>query len=492
MTHFPNNPGFTGTLRPLRLEGDIRDMEIEGEVPAELDGAFHRVHPDNQFAPKYEDDQFFNGDGMVSLFRVHDGKVDFRQRYARTDKWKLENRAGRSLFGQYRNHLTDDPAVAGQWRGTANTNVMVHAGKLYAMKEDSPCLIMDPVTLETDGYSDFGGALADIQTFSAHPKIDPATGNLCSFSYMAKGPMTYEMCYFEISPAGEVLYRIEFANKYLCMMHDFGITGDYAVWNVMPCITSMDRLEQRLPYFGFDHSLPTWLCVVPRRAGATAADVRWFKAPSNCFTGHVMNAFNDGTKVYFDLAIAQKNSFPFFPDVTGAPFDPVGGLSYLTRWCVDMAGNGEEFESVEQMTSKADEFPRIDDRYAGRPYRHGWMLAFDTSRSYEGPAGPFVSALNSLCHIDLATGTEQIWWPGPTCGIQEPAFIPRPGSSAEGDGYIVALVDDHVANYSQLCFFDAQHVAEGPIARARLPVKIRQGLHGNWSTAQQLAGASPA
>jgi len=488
MTHFPDNPGFTGTLRPLRLQGDILDMEIEGEIPSELDGAFHRVHPDNQFAPMFDDDQFFNGDGMVSMFRVHGGKVDFRQRYAHTDKWKLENKAGRSLFGQYRNHLTDDPSVAGQIRGTANTNVMVHGGKLYAMKEDSPCLLMDPNTLETFGYTDFDGRQQS-KTFCAHPKIDPVTGNMCAFSYMSKGPMTYDMSYMEISPAGELLFEVPFENKYLCMMHDFGITQDYAVFNVMPLITSMERLEKRMPYFGFDPSLPVWLAVVPRKAGASAKDVRWFKAPANCFTGHVMNAFNDGTKVYFDLPIAAKNSFPFFPDVTGAPFDPIGGLSYLTRWTVDLASNGEEFEQVEKMTSWADEFPRIDDRYAGQAYRHGWMLAFDTGRRYEGPPGPFVGALNTLCHIDLATGETKSWWPGATSGIQEPCFIPKSADAPEGEGYIVALVDDHVANYSDLCFFDAQRVDEGPIARAKLPIKIRQGLHGNWSTARQLAAA---
>jgi carotenoid cleavage dioxygenase len=258
----------------------------------------------------------------------------------------------------------------------------------------------------------------------------------------------------------------------------------------MPCVTSLERLEKRLPYFGFDHSLPTWLFVLPRKPGATAADGRWFKAPSNCFTGHVMNAFNDGTKVYFDLPIARKNSFPFFPDVTGAPFDPVGGLSYLTRWCVDMASNSEEFESIEQLTGLADEFPRIDDRYAGQPYRHGWMLIFDGTRPYEGPGGPFVGVINSLAHIDLSTGDTKTWWPGPQCGIQEPCFIPKSPTAPEGEGYVVALVDNHVTNYSELCFFDAQRVDEGPIARAKLPVRIRQGLHGNWSSAAQLGQAA--
>ncbi|MCW2363216.1 MULTISPECIES: carotenoid oxygenase family protein [Sphingobium] len=487
MAHFPNTFGFTGTLRPLRLQGDIHDVEIEGEVPADLDGAFHRVHPDNQFAPKFEDDQFFNGDGMVSMFRVKDGKVDFRQRYAQTDKWKLENKAGKSLFGMYRNPLTDDPSVEGQIRGTANTNVLVHAGKLYAMKEDSPCLLMDPNTLETHGYTDFGGRI-DSKTFCAHPKIDPATGNMCAFSYMSKGPMTHDMSYMEISPIGELLFEIPFQNKYLCMMHDFGVTEDYAVFSVMPLLTSMERLEKRLPYFGFDTTQPVWLAVLPRQAGATAADMRWFKAPSNCFVGHVMNAFNEGTRIYFDHPVAANNSFPFFPDIHGAPFDPIAGLGYLSRWSVDMASNSDEFESIEKLTNLADEFPRIDDRYATQAYRHGWMLVMDREKPYEGPGGPFVGMINSLAHIDLATGSTKIWWPGPQCGIQEPCFVPKSADAPEGDGYVIALVDNHVTNYSELCFFDAQHVDEGPIARAKLPMRIRQGLHGNWSTGAQLAG----
>ena len=90
MAHYPDSPGFTGSLRPIRLEGDILDMEAEGEIPGQLNGTFHRVHPDAQFPPRYEDDQFFNGDGMISLFRFRNGKVDFKQRYAQTDKFRKE------------------------------------------------------------------------------------------------------------------------------------------------------------------------------------------------------------------------------------------------------------------------------------------------------------------------------------------------------------------------------------------------------------------
>jgi len=266
------------------------------------------------------------------------------------------------------------------------------------------------------------------------------------------------------------------------------VTQDYAVFAVMPLLTSMERLEKRLPYFGFDTTQPVWLAVLPRQAGATAADMRWFKAPSNCFTGHVMNAFNEGTRIYFDHPVAANNSFPFFPDIHGAPFDPIAGLGYLSRWSVDMASNSDEFEGIEKLTNLADEFPRIDDRYTTQAYRHGWMLVMDREKPYEGPGGPFVGMTNCLAHIDLATGKTKSWWPGPQCGIQEPCFVPKSADAPEGEGYVVALVDNHVTNYSELCFFDAQHVDEGPIARAKLPVRIRQGLHGNWSTGAQLAG----
>ena len=118
------------------------------------------------------DDIAFNGDGMITRFHIHDGQCDFRQRWARTDKWNAEDEAGRGLFGTYRNPLTDDPSTKGMIRSTANTNAWLSGGKLWALKEDSPALVMDPVTMETSGFEKFGGKMTG-QTFTAHPKIDP-------------------------------------------------------------------------------------------------------------------------------------------------------------------------------------------------------------------------------------------------------------------------------------------------------------------------------
>ncbi|MDX9875612.1 MAG: carotenoid oxygenase family protein [Spongiibacteraceae bacterium] len=486
MAHFPDTPGFTGVLRPLRIECDIHDLEVEGEVPAELDGTFHRVHPDAQFPPKFENDQFFNGDGMISLFHFRKGKVDFRQRYAQTDKWKIEREAGESLFGAYRNPLTDDPRVEGMIRGTANTNVMVHGGKLYATKEDSPPLLMDPLTLETFGYTDFNGKMKS-QTFGAHHKIDPKSGNLCNISYASTGLLTRDCTYLEVNPQGELVLETFFEVPYYAMLHDFGLTEDYVVVHVVPIVSSWDRLRAGLPHFGFDTKLPVWLGVMPRRG--EGRDMRWFKAPKTVFASHVMNAFNDGSKVYFDIPQAEGNSFPFFPDVDGKPFDPIASRPYLHRWCVDMNSKKDEFESVEQLSPMIDEFPRIDERYVSQPYRHGWMLVMDPDMPME-TAGSRASGfrMNKLGHIDHATGEQKSWWAGPSSMIQEPCFVPRSATSPEGDGYLIALVDDLNTNYSDLVILEALRIEEGPIARLKLPFRMRSGLHGNWADRSKLRG----
>jgi carotenoid cleavage dioxygenase len=485
MSKFPGSPSFTGFNSPSRIEADIADLAVEGTIPPELNGAFFRVQPDAQFPPRLGDDIAFNGDGMITRFHIHDGQCDFRQRWARTDKWKLEKAAGKGLFGAYRNPLTDDDSVKGEIRSTANTNAFLFGGKLWAMKEDSPALLMDPATMESFGFEKFGGKMTG-QTFTAHPKIDPATGNMVAIGYAASGLCTDDVTYMEISPEGELLREVWFKVPYYCMMHDFGITDDYLVLHIVPSIGSWERLEKGLPHFGFDTTLPVYLGIIPRRDVVNATDIRWFKR-DNCFASHVMNAFQDGTKIHFDTPEARNNMFPFFPDAHGAPFDPIAGTSFLTRWTVDLASNGEDFDSVTRLTNTAGEFPRIDDRYTGRPYRYGWMLEMDPKRTVDlkgGSAGGLI--MNCLFLKDLETGAEQHWWCGPVSSLQEPCFIPRSADAPEGDGWIVQVCNRLDEHRSDLLIFDALAIEKGPVATVNIPIRLRFGLHGNWANAAEI------
>lgn len=53
---FPDRPQFSGFMKPCRFEGEVRNLEIAGTVPTELDGTFYRVMPDPQFPPFIDND----------------------------------------------------------------------------------------------------------------------------------------------------------------------------------------------------------------------------------------------------------------------------------------------------------------------------------------------------------------------------------------------------------------------------------------------------
>lgn len=486
MKKFPELPIYTGFNTPSRMEVDIYDLEVEGKIPDNINGAFYRVGPDPQYPPLLGDDIYFSADGMVSMFRFQNGRVDFKCRYVRTDRFNAEREAQRALFGAYRNPFTDDPSVQGKIRGTANTNVVFHAGQLFALKEDSPPVAMDPLTLETKGNWDFYGKLSS-QTFTAHPKIDPQTGEMIAFGYASKGIDTDDITYYVINPKGEIVHEVWFKMPYAAMQHDFGVTKDYVVFHVVPICSSLERAKAGKPTFGWDPTKEVYVGVLPRRG--EAKDIRWFRAP-NQFTSHVMNAYNEGTKIYFDTPVAEGNMFPFFPDVHGVPFDPQKAASRLTRWTIDYASGSSSFEH-KQLTQMVGEFPRIDDRYATEHYRHGYLTLSDYSRPIDTQLTAILDGmfLNCYGHVDLATGKEQVYYVGPVSTLQEPTFIPKSENAAEGEGYLVGLVNRHLERRSDLILLDAQHISDGPIATIRLPLHLRDGLHGNWVPDSQLAAA---
>ncbi|MED5545157.1 MAG: carotenoid oxygenase family protein [Pseudomonadota bacterium] len=489
MSHFPYSPSFTGFNTPSRIEADIADLAHEGAIPEALSGAFYRVQPDPQFPPRLGDDIAFNGDGMITRFHIHDGQCDFRQRWAKTDKWNLEHEAGKALFGAYRNPLTDDPSVKGEYRSTANTNAWIYAGKLWAMKEDSPALLMDPVTMETTGFETFGGTMKG-QTFTAHPKIDPVTGNMVAIGYAASGLCTDDVAYYEVNPQGELIREVWFKVPYYCMMHDFAITEDYLVIHIVPSIGSWERLEKGLPHFGFDTTKPVHLGVLPRREGVSGDEIRWFTR-DNCFASHVLNAWQEGSKIHFLTCEAKNNMFPFFPDIHGESFNGMEAMSYPTDWTVDMASNEDAFEAVTKLSETACEFPRIDDRFTGQQTRYGWFLEMDMKRPVElrgGSAGGLL--MNCLFLKDFATGEEQHWWCGPVSSLQEPCFVPRSAEGEEGDGWIVQVCNRLEEHTSDLLIFDALDIAKGPVATVHIPIRLRFGLHGNWVDAQDIGLAA--
>ena len=484
---FPDEPGFQGRFAPMRLEGEIRGLEvIQGEVPASLRGTYYRVGADPAWPPATPRDFYFNADGMVAMFRFANGYVDFRSRYVRTPRFKAEREARRSLFGAYRNPFTDDPTVAGLSRGLANTNVYWHGGRLLASKEDSWPIQLDPDTLDTVGEFNWDGDLSS-QTATAHPKIDPKDGSLVFFGYMARGETTPDIAYYEADAAGRVTHEAWFTAPYASMVHDWAVTENFVVFPIIPLTASLDRIKQGGPYYVWDGSEDVYLGVVPRKGG----DVRWYRG-TNRFASHIMNAFDDGRYIHIDTPVGEKSAFPWFPDIDGAPFDPEKTKGYLSRWSVDThadpdQGHGTTTFTQRKLTDCAGEFPRTDERRAGLGYNYGVINL--THVPGEVPGDGIPGGFRWLASIDPATGAMKRRFAGRDATVQEAIFVP-PATDAptpNGHGYVLQLIDRHATGTTELLILDAQHIDAAPVATLRIPIRMPGGLHGNWVSDKQLS-----
>lgn len=475
---FPATADFTGGLyKPARFEGEIYDLEVDGTVPDEIDGTFFQVAPDPQYPPMLGDDIFFNGDGAITAFTFKNGHVDFKRRYVMTERLKAQRAARASLHGIYRNRYTNDPSVSELNNSTANTNVVVHGGKLLALKEDSAPYALDPVTMETIGLWDFNGQLTSA-TFTAHPKIDPANGDLLCFGYEARGEATPDIVYYEIDASGRKKRETWIVAPYAAMIHDFAVTENYVVFPLMPLTSDLDRMKNGGRHFEWQPGLDQLFGVL-RRDG-DGRDVRWFKAP-NGFQGHTLNAFDDRGRIFIDMPITSGNIFYFFPQADGTVPPPETLASNMMRLTIDMnsTANGLDMTPLTQFPC---EFPRSDDRYMGRHYSHGFVIAMDPSKPFnEAQIGPRpFQFFNQLAHINVSTGRIKTWFADDQSCFQEPIFVPKSADAAEGEGYVIALRNRLLEQATDLLILDAQHLDEGPIATVKLPIRLRMSLHGNW------------
>ncbi len=476
---FPDVPLYRGWGAPLRLESDVRDLElVRGRLPADLEGTLYRCGPDRQYPPMVRDDVFIDGEGMAHMFRFGGGHVDYRSRWVRNERFLLQEKARRSLFGRYRNRYTNDPSVAGKSMGTANTNAIWHGGKLLILKEDSLPVELDPDTLETRGTWDFAGAVEAV-SLTAHPKLDLHRNELLMFSYQARGDGTRDFAFYIADGAGSIVHQAWFEMPYPGMVHDFAVTDTHVVAPFFPLVTDMDVVRDGGPFYRWHPEQGTHFAVLPRRG--SASEIRWFRGPA-VSAGHMMNAFNDGSKLHLDLCLYHGNCFEFFPSADGSPYRPAP--PELTRLTFDLAGTGEGYEE-KRLAPTPFEMPKCDDRYVGKRYRYGYGIC----RSPGARAGEM--GFGAIGGFDQETGLLATWTPGAQCGVHEPNFVVRPGAP-EGEGYLLVIVNRYAEQRSDLAVLDARCIAEGPVALLKLPVRVRSTFHGMWVPQDALASGTYA
>lgn len=449
------NPALEGAFEPWPNEGEIHDLVVTGDVPEDMRGVFYRNGPNPQYVLD-ERYHVFDGDGMIHAFDFSDRGVRYLNRWVRTEKFELERAAGRSLFGGMRNRWRD-PSVTDRSGNVANTHVLWHGGRLLALYEAGFPMELDPKTLETRGRWDFHGRLDRAMT--AHPKIDPRTGDLLFFSYVFGAAR--ELAYFRANRDGALIESRIIPVPYPSLIHDFVITEHFLLFPVFPLTLNMERAAKGENPIAWEPALGTRFCVVPRQG---EGEIRWLRTEA-CFAFHFMNAYEDQGLIVVDAVVGDSipdDAQPFQGKEDDFP-------TRLIRWTLDLE-TGQVGKEV--MDDSLCEMPRMDERFCGREYRHGFFAArMNAAR----PIGRW----DSLVHFDFESKTRQVFTVPGQDVLNEAVFVPKV-KGGEGEGYLLALAYRDAKDRSDLLILDSTQIAAGPIAVVHLPHRVPSGFHGLW------------
>jgi all-trans-8'-apo-beta-carotenal 15,15'-oxygenase len=463
---------------------------VEGQIPSDLRGVLYRNGPGRFSVGGQTYGHLFDGDGLILRFAIGGTSRDsrprirYRNRFVRTHEFVNEERTGRLL---YRGLGTNLPGglprnfLRLRFKNPANTNVVYHGGRLLALWEGGLPYQLDPVTLDTLGRCDFGGALrnrsaswlerqiASSLPFSAHPKIDPQTGDLYNFGVMLGASPRLHI--YRVDTDGELHSERVVSISHEAFVHDFCITPSWFVFFLAPIrfdsgpvllglSTGIESLQQ-IP------GAPTRVLLVPRAGG----EVRQF-VTSPCFVFHFANAHEDPAG-HILVDGCRQSEYPHLPPLSSALAGNIWEMpvASLTRYTIDPGAEDGSALTETPLMAQASEFPRIHPAFVGRPYRY----VFGTSAT---PGTPY-NLYTSIVRQDLKTG--QIlerpfapWLPG------EPVFVPRPGADPadEGDGYLLTVIYHGQGHCSALHILDARSL--DTVCVAQLPHHTPPGFHGNF------------
>ena len=456
------NPFLQGNFAPWRLEGEAHDLEVLGEIPRDLNGTYYRNGPNPAYEPngRYH---WFDGDGMIHAITLREGRASYRNRYVESRGLIEERAAGRALYpGLLELKLTEAPT----FKNTGNTNIVWHAGKLLALMEAALPTELAAGTLATLAEYDFGGRLPGPMT--AHPKIDPETGEMLFFGYSPMPPYLQ----YHVADRRGVLVRSEVIDvAWPSMMHDFAITRDHVIFLLCPLVFSFENVADRGGVFSWEPERGTRLGVMPRSGGNEA--VRWFDTDP-CYVFHPMNAYTDGEEIVLDVARYGRLDF-MTPQAARDPSYGGENEAHLHRWRIDLGAGRVRSEPLDDVGA---EFPRVDERRVGRKHRFGYVAGRASAQ-----ANGSLPHFSDVRRYDLERGTTTVRRFGAANGVGEPIFVPRHANAGEDDGYVLVLVYDHERNASDFLLLDAADIAGEPVARVRLPHRVPYGFHGNWAPA---------
>ncbi len=442
------NPYLTGVHAPVPAEVEETELKVTGSIPAELTGSYLRIGP-NPITPRNPASyHWFTGDGMVHGVRIEGGKpLWYRNRWIRSTQVS-------AALGE-----EPKPGPRNGTFETVNTNIIGHAGHIWALVEGSANPVRLDAHLNTIAHDPFGGSLKG--TYTAHPHLDPETGELHAICY--SGPDQNRIFHVVVDASGTVIRREAIAVKDGPMIHDCMITKNYVIILDLPVTFSPARFLKGFDFpYAWNASHPARVGLLPRTG--KGSDVRWFDVDP-CAVFHPCNAFEaDNGDVVVDLCVHDSMfaDSTMGPDSKQVPFE---------RWTVPASGGRVARATID---AEAQEFPRFNEGLIGKPYRYAYTVALPDGFDAASPNQ------SKLFKHDLESETRQVhdFSAGHVPG--EFVFIPAANASSEDEGWLMGYVINWGAGSTDLVILNAQDFEGEPQAVVHIPHHIPPGFHGNW------------
>ena len=457
------SPYLEGPFAPIDTEISVR-CEVIGALPDDLAGVFIRNGSNPKYTPpgRYH---WFDGDGMLHALHFENGTATYRNRYVRTEALAAETAAGHALWSGI-NERPDFSHAGGPFKDTANTDLVFHAGRLLALWWlGGPCYEVSVPSLDTVGRFDFHGTLTSL---TAHPKLDPATGELIVFDYDVLPPY---LTYGVVDASGRLTHRTEVDLPGPRLLHDLAITDRSTVLMDFPLMWDPELLARGKTRVTFQADLPARFGVIPRHGSGD--DVRWFEAES-CYMYHTINAWETEDEL---VLVGCRIDNPLAPDDDRVVphIDVLRLAPTLHEWRFDLRTGATHERRLDDVLT---EFPRMDNRRLGRPSRYAYSprIAPEPELLFDG----FVK-------YDTATGASETHEYGEGRYGGETVFAPRVGATAaDDDGYVLTFVTDAASGDSEVVVVEARRAADDPVCRVRIPQRVPIGYHSWWIDAAEL------
>lgn len=455
----------------LKQERDYWIEDIEGNLPPQLVGTLFRNGPGALDVNERPYSHPFDGDGMICAISFCGERVHFRNRFVKTPEYLAEQQAGkvlyRSVFGTQREGGFWNNWFDFSFKNPANTNVVYQGDKLLALWEADSPYRLDPATLETLGKEQFGGALREGQEFTAHPRIDPDTGDLLAFG-VSPGPIS-SIYFYRVDTNGELVEVTAEKVPGFCFLHDFAITPNYRIFFQNPVsfnpVPVALGLKTAATCIELDPKANTRIVVFDRQGKS-----RTFTTDPG-FIFHHANAWEDGERLVIDsLCYDDYLSLDSNVDFRQVVFEEVPHAR-LVRYEIDLKTGNVTYRVI---VNRPCEFPTLHPSYVGKQQR------FTYAGCTHGATGN--APLQAIVKVDMETGTQEIHSFAPRGYLGgDPVFVPRPNGTSEDDGWLIVMVFDAVSERSDVVILDAQHIQAAPETVLHLKHHVPYGLHGTFT-----------